>query len=107
MPFNPEGPLESQFAVHPINPALFTIHSTGPEINEMIHAFPSALHSLWRHELRGSMEDADHNLNYKQIWEDLKRNSATEAKSLINRPSMFLRVDTNTIYWFNTRELNI
>jgi hypothetical protein len=53
MPFNPEIPLESQFA---IDPASFTIHRTGAEINEAVLMFSSGLDFLCRHELMRSME---------------------------------------------------
>jgi hypothetical protein len=55
MPSNPEIPLESQFAIDPIDPASFTIHRTGAEINETVFMFSSGLDFLSRHELMRPM----------------------------------------------------
>jgi hypothetical protein len=55
MPFNLGIPLESQFAINPIDPRSFTIHHTGAEINETILMFSSGLDFLCRHELMRSM----------------------------------------------------
>jgi hypothetical protein len=84
-------------AVDPIDPVLFIIYRTGAEINEMVLTFPSEFDFLCRHELRRQMEDADHNLNDRQIWEDLKRNLLTEGRPLLNPASMTIRLDVNTI----------
>jgi hypothetical protein len=43
MSFNPEMPLDSQFALDPIDLASFTIHRTGAEINETVLMFSSGL----------------------------------------------------------------
>jgi hypothetical protein len=84
MAFNPEVPVESQFAVDPIDPGSFAVHRTGAETNEMDLTFPSGFDFRCRHELKKPIEDAGHNLNSKQIWEDLKRYSVTEGKPLSN-----------------------
>jgi hypothetical protein len=55
MSFNPEIPLESQFAIDPIDPVSFTIHRTGAEINETILMFSSGFDFLCGHEFMRPM----------------------------------------------------
>jgi hypothetical protein len=107
MPFNPEGGLKSHFSVDPIDPVLFVIHCTGAEINDMVLTFLSGLSFLCGYEPKRPMEDADHNLNNRQTWEDLKRNSLTEGRPLSNLLSMFLQLDANNIRQVNIPELHI
>jgi hypothetical protein len=107
MPFNPEISLESQFAIDPIDPASFTIHQTGAEVNEAIPMFSSGLDFLCKHELMRPMGDANHGLNDKQIWEALKSHPVTAGRPLSNLPSMFIRSDVRTICQVNIHELNI
>jgi hypothetical protein len=97
IPFNPEVIWEAQFAIDLIYLELFTIHGTGAEINAMVPTFPSGVDFLCRYELKRSVEDADHNINDIQVWEDLKRNSVTQSWPSSNPTSMFLCLDANTI----------
>jgi hypothetical protein len=97
--------MESQFAIDPIDPVSFTIHRTGAEINKMGLMFSSGLDFLCRHELMSPMRGANHNLNDRQIWEDLKSNSVTEGRSFSNPPSMFRGSDASIIRHLNSHNL--
>jgi hypothetical protein len=89
--------LTSQFAMVPHDLMLYQTRRTESEMNEMVLTFPEGMDFLCRHELGRDIQDADHNLQYRQVWDRLRMNSVGEGLPISNPWPMFLRINANSI----------
>jgi hypothetical protein len=94
------------YSFYPISTFTNLKKRTGTEVNETVFTFPEGLNFLCHHELEREIQDADYTLKYKRIWDRLRMNSVSEGLPISNPPSMFLRIDANSIRQVNIQKLD-
>jgi hypothetical protein len=106
IPFNPMIPLESQYAMDPPNLRLFHTVRTGSEVNEMVLTFQEGLDFLCRREQGRSLRDDDYDLNLPAAWQKLTKSTVQDGLAISPPPSLFVRVDPQTIKQIDIRSIN-
>jgi hypothetical protein len=95
IPFNPEVPLVSAYAVDPVDPGLFRPTPTGTEVNEMILTSPEGLEFLYRQDNKKEVMEDNHQIEWRQFWETLESPPVVLGKQFSEPPPLSVRGDRN------------
>jgi hypothetical protein len=90
-PFDPSIPLNSDFAVPPVDPRIFQTRSTGAEINEIVLTWRAGLKKLCQIEYGRKVVAEDFQVDYSQVWERLSTLPVVKGRPLTKPPPLFVR----------------
>jgi hypothetical protein len=94
IPFNPQIPLDSAYAV---DPGLFHTRVTGTEINETVLTPSEDVEFLYRHEHGRNLAEDDYRAELLQIWDRLRDLSVMMGRALSDPPPLFMSGDHDMI----------
>jgi hypothetical protein len=101
IPLNPQVPLDSAYAVDPVNPMIFQAHPTGTEVNDIILTSAEGLDFLCRHQKGREILDDDYQIEWRQLWERLKTSPVAMGRAISEPPPLFVRGDDGLIGQIN------
>lgn len=97
VPFNPQVPLDSAYAVDHDDSMIFHAHRTGTEVNEMLLTSPEGLSFLCQHQNRREIVDDDYRIEWARLWQHLKGLPLLMGRALSEPPPLFVRGDDHLI----------
>jgi hypothetical protein len=103
--FNPAVPLNSAYAVDPVDPALFRAHATGTEVNEMVLTSSEGLNLLCQHQNRREIVDGDYIIEWRRLWNRLRTLPVAMGRALSSPPPLFVRGDDGLIRQIDLADL--